>query len=207
MHESTDIRQFDKVLYEKYLDHGLIDIGLGLMFVSIFFAWIFEGPMSLFIIVLPILFMSSFGSLLWQKVISPRLGYVKWGGLSSGKMNKLAVLLVSIVAPFFILAIILVVFYNNSTPSDWLIEMHLIIIGTLCLIIFSITGFITGIQRFYFYGVGAIFIFNMAHLLNTSAYLSFGILGIIILVIGIYLLIQFLKNHPVLGLEGDDVDP
>ena len=195
-------KHLNRVFYERYLEHGLVEIYLGILFISFLLFYI---PGFYILAAYPFMFMGFIGPYLWKKIIAPRLGYVKWGGLGSGKSNKLAILLFAITAAFFIFIFILII-NGPRYPSDWEIEMHLIIIGIVGLTICSITGFISGVQRFYYYGIVTLLIFNMAHLFNASAILSFVILGIFFLVVGFYLLIRFLKNHPVIELEGEDGD-
>jgi hypothetical protein len=202
MREETDLEHLDRVLYQKYLENGLIELFLGFFIISIFIADIIN---SAFIFALSVPLCVAYGPKLWKKIITPRLGYVKFGGPGSGKMNKLTILLTAIVVVFFLFSIILAVFFNHWIPSDWILQMYVIIIGIVCLTIFSIVGFITGVHRFYFYGTISILLFNIAHLFSISVFLCFGIIGIIILVTGVILLIRFLKDHPVLDLEGEDV--
>jgi hypothetical protein len=201
--ENGDIRQFKRVLYQKYLEHGLVDIYIGIFIISIFLAdFIGTG----LIISTTALIIGFSGPYVWTKIIEPRLGFIKFGDLKSGKTNKLVFLFIIIIIVTCLFAIILI-FIGPTTPSDWEINMQLIIIGVVSLTVFSIVGFFSGVPRFYFYGMGALLIFNIGYLLNTSAFLCFVTLGIIVLLKGTHLLIRFLRNHPVRDLEDEDVIP
>lgn len=202
MSGEDEIKHLNRVFYDRYLEHGLVEIYLGIFFISFLLTYISGYG---FLVGYPLMFMGFLGPSLWRKFIAPRLGYVKWGGLGSGKSNKLIIFLFVVMVAFFTFLFILITM-GPRYPSEWELEMHLIIIGIVGLILCTIVGFITRVTRYYFYGMVTILTFNMAHIFDVSATLSFVILGIFFLVIGLYLLIRFLKNHPVIELEGEDGD-
>jgi hypothetical protein len=205
MVEDADPSELEKILLRKYLDHGLVDLTVGIFFISILIAGIVDSSWSSLFVSTPLIIMGSLGPLLWKKIVTPRLGYVKWGKIGSGRANRPAVLLYVITGVFFTFAVV-VALSDPRYPSDREIELHRIIIGILCLLIFSITGLVTGVSRFHYYGVAAVSIFIVAHLMDASAFSSFGTLGIIIFINGALLLERFLREHPILDAEGEDVE-
>jgi hypothetical protein len=198
--ENVKIQQLKRILYQRYLEHGLVDIYIGVFSLTIYIAG-FIGPLVFSI--------HSFGGLfgysLWRKIILPRLGYVNWGGIQGFKRNSLQMYSLFVFAISAVFAVALI-FIGPTYPSDWQVENYRIILGIICLVLFSIPGLLSGVQRFYFYGTIALVIFNFSQLFDISVEICFAVVGIILLANGFGLFLRFLKTHPTRSLEGVDVE-
>ena len=80
----------------------------------------------------------------------------------------------------------------------------LIIIGVVGAGIFAISGFGTGIHRFYGYGLITLVIFVFSHFFAISLFWPVMILSIVITVNGSVLLVRFVRKYP--KEEGEMID-
>ena len=60
MGQGVDIGHIERGIYKRYLDHGLVDIGLGIVFLSVLVAGIIDSPWSSLCVSLPLIVMVFF---------------------------------------------------------------------------------------------------------------------------------------------------
>jgi hypothetical protein len=208
MSEENDLKSLEKKAYRSIFDDGLWDLFIGLIILSLGIstflgsllnlseAWIFIIPVGLLNLLAFLLFY------LGKKYITvPRMGFVTFGTKRKSKQQKLKIFLFA----FFILNITLFVLPLTGILNYVQFEPLLLsLILGICMFTlpFCIIAYFLDFTRLYIYafltGIG----FFLIDLLNPifgspiDIFLTFGISGGIIVAIGLYLFIRFLKKYP-----------
>lgn len=189
----------------RYSSAGLIDIAVGLYFIIIGLAFLFD---ILFIasVFLPIIFVAVI--YMRKALISPRLGYVEHKGIKNKMRNTMAITLIigiiCLIAAFF-------VYLRTGTGShsddvrQFVQNYGALSLGAVFALVTVLIAKSFEISRFYIY---ALLLFAAFCVMNFIRYemiisISFFSLGLIILVSGTVLLYLFLKKHPRLDIENE----
>jgi hypothetical protein len=196
MASRPELKQIERKAYLSYHEDGLVDIGLGLVFLT--FGLVTLSGKSLFssLCWMPALLIAP----MKRMITVPRMGMVKFG--ASGRMRKAKIaLLVSCGA---VLLFILAAVRLESPPMDqWMHRYFLIMIGIL-LVAFPFFGALgLGVRRFY--GYAALFAagFTIAYFHRDTLGAAFTAFGGILIFMGTAVLIGFLKKYP-LPVRGED---
>ncbi len=199
--KEPNLKEIERKTYISYHQDGLLDIFASLYIVGfsigilLDFIWDYSFglfiPGFLVILVLPLWIAAK------RKITMPRIGYVKFG--TGGKKVTIIFTGLMVVGAFFFLAFALLV--KSSSWADFIFTNGLILVGIGGLTISFLFGYATGLKRLYAYGVLALALFVGGHFLSVFfAYLVL-MLGVAVMLVGSYLLIQFVRKYP---LKGED---
>jgi MFS family permease len=97
--------------------------------------------------------------------------------------------------------VFLVIFSQGSfLPGlrTWLQEYFGLAMGGVATFLLALVGAINRIGRFYFYAALALAVFIAGYFLNLGLGISMTLSGALIILVGLFVLIQFLREHPVL---------
>ena len=205
MVENVDLKEIEKKAWRATYQDGLWDIYMGLLITG--FALIFylnflglEEPLLIFFlccwVTIPILILS-FG----KKFITPkRIGSVKFGKKRKKTKKRLTYFLTANVFILLMFLILTQLGLFELIPLEGL--MVPLFFGLFISIPLSIVAYFLDFSRLYVYAI----IFGLGYLLSElfypivgaplDSFLSFGVPGIIITLIGVYFLISFLKKYP-----------
>ena len=205
MVENVDLKEIEKKAWRATYQDGLWDIYIGLLITG--FALIFylnflglEEPLLIFFlccwVTIPILILS-FG----KKFITPkRIGSVKFGKKRKKTKKRLTYFLTANVFILLMFLILTQLGLFELIPLEGL--MVPLFFGLFISIPLSIVAYFLDFSRLYVYAI----IFGLGYLLSElfypivgaplDSFLSFGVPGIIITLIGVYFLISFLKKYP-----------
>jgi len=203
--ENVDLKEIEKKAWRATYQDGLWDIYIGLLITG--FALIFylnflglEEPLLIFFLccwmTIPILILS-FG----KKFITPkRIGSVKFGRKRKKTKQKLTYFLTANVFILLIFLILTQLGLFELIPLEGL--MFPLILGLLISIPLSIVAYFLDFNRLYVYSI----FFGLGYFLSElfyplvgaplDSFLSFGVPGIVITLIGIYFFISFIKKYP-----------
>ncbi len=209
MNESS-LREVERRTYMSYHQDGLIDIfvgvfilsfGLGILLMTVteFSTW-FVIPAIFPAIMVPIWVSAK------KQITMPRIGYVKFR--SKGANRLMAVLLGLMVVG---LGTFMVFSFSSSqawalTLRNLIISNGMIIIGIGAAIISSLFAYTMGLKRLYAYGLLALGLFLAGYFINIPFEYFLPSIGLVIIINGFVLLIQFVHKYPLPQGEGTNVE-
>jgi hypothetical protein len=189
-----DLKQTEKKTWGTQFIDGTTDIGIGLL-IAVSTVLRFNPGVSYYHylwMLLPIPFM-----ILAKKYITtPRIGIVKFSR-ERVRADRMFVLIAAIIiAVGFSIIFILI-----ATKKEWLqaIPYPMVIVGVALFIIWSSIAYFRDFPRLYLYAfLGAISVMltgtNTQN--NPAGVLAWSITAVVMIVIGIYYLIKFIKKYP-----------
>lgn len=200
-----DLKEIEKKAWRSTYQDGLWDIYIGLLITGYAFIFYlnflgFEEPLIIFFLIcwnaIPIVILS-FG----KKFITPkRIGSVKFGKKRKKTKKRLTYFLTANVFILVIFLILTQLGLFELIPLEGL--MMPLILGLFITIPLFIVAYFLDFTRLYVYSI----FFGLGYLLSElfypivgtplDSFLSFGLPGIIITLIGVYFLISFLKKFP-----------
>lgn len=208
-----------RIIQMVNFEDGLWDITLGLIFLALGVfpltrTWL--GPTLNFGLYLAFLAIVVIVLQFARKNISaPRIGIVK------NLRSKARIVIITILVCFVLLTLALVVIThisNQSSPdltevtsahseTDYTVD---VIMGVVVIVIFSLIGFAFGIRRSHLYGVliggGNLASTFLSHEYGFSYNLPLVLAALTIILIGVYLLLRFMRNYPVASDESAYAD-
>ncbi|MFX1431334.1 MAG: hypothetical protein ACFFCY_14305 [Promethearchaeota archaeon] len=205
MVENIDLKKIEKNVLKIAHNHGLFDFIIGFIVMGMSFGPIFREslpspykyflwPLTLIIIASILIF------IVFKYVIQPRIGIAKPGpSLKSTGRKLLIVILVQ-----FTIQLIFIVLLITGSGSGIQVSgiLFILIVGLFFIPIFAIIAYLMKYPRLYLIGILiwlAIFINELLYDpldYRIRWFLSFGVIGCIILIIGLVIFIRFLKKYP-----------
>ncbi len=202
MAEEINLKEIEKKAYKTTLQHGLIDIEIGIIFVGMglnsFFSDFIPYPLMIFnifiiglIAVLPLFLGKIF-------IVNPRVGIIKFGPKRQVQKKRTVVF---ILINTLILVIMLVLTINSFLQQIPLRgPVLLLVLGLLFATLpLSILSYLMQFPRLFFYGLLIGFGLFFAAIFDFST--TIISMGIIILTIGTIYLVKFLKKYPIPEME------
>jgi hypothetical protein len=194
----------------SYHQDGLIDIfvgvfilsfGLGILLMTVteFSTWLVI-PAIFPAIMVPIWVSAK------KRITMPRIGYVKF---KSKGANRLMAVLLGLMAAG--LGTFMVLSFSSSqawalTLRNLIISNGMIIIGIGAATISSLFAYTMGLKRLYAYGLLALGLFLAGHFINIPFEYFLPAIGLVIIINGFVLLIQFVRKYPLPQGEGTNVE-
>lgn len=209
MASNVDLKVIEKKAYQSYFMDGIWDIFIGMIFLNLGI-----GPLFMLIFNLPDIWDTIIISLGWnilaflifyfgKKYITiPRIGFVKFGPKREAKRIKLKVFLFGV----FIINLILFILPLSGITYYIHIErfFFILLIGLGMFILpFSVIAYFLDFTRLYFYafsaGIGLILAESLEQIVGDplGSIIIFGCIGGIIVAIGLYYFILFLRKYPI----------
>ncbi len=208
MTENIDLESLEKKAYRSVFNDGLWDLFVGMLILNLgmgpLFTFLFGslGYLTVFIIISIWNIITLLIFILGKKYITiPRVGYVKFGPKRKSKQLKLKIFLL------VVFCVNLILFgLNLGDIIDYSLVQPLFIALFLGFGIFTIpfcvVAYFLDFTRLYYYSLSAGFGFFLTELLSPIVgdylddFIIFGVIGGIIILIGLYYFITFLKKYP-----------
>ena len=191
MSQVLDFKKLQQKTYQSYHQDGLIDIIIGLGLIGFGLNMALDNAVFLFLGWMPIILYVPFKN----RLTVPRIGYVKFSSSNTKLAIALAVLLL-----VFLMGIFLFLFAgrDNISPqlSAWLRQYYLLLLGVIAGICFVGAGLLTGITRLYAYAGLILILFAGGIWLGVQPPFFVLLTGLVIEVIGIWMLVRFLCKYP-----------
>ena len=201
MTEKIDLKKIEKKAWKSYHQDGLWDIFLGLILLNFGIAPIIEEITGItylisYNLILVAAFIIFYGG---KKYITiPRLGRAGFSTERKSKTKKTSIILtISVILGL----IVFIIAATDVLPIIGNIHFGAIVFGINAIIVFSLMAYYLDLNRLYLYGwffAGSIVLVELSHNYVGSTYdnvLGFGIFGVIMVLIGFTLLIQFLQKY------------
>ncbi len=208
MSEEIDLKALEKKAYRSLFEDGLWDIFIGIIILSLGLSTLLGSLLNLpelWITILPVAILNIIAFLIFylgKKFITiPRIGFVKFGPKRKSKHLKLKLFL----GFSFILNLVLFILPFTGLISSIQFEPLLmsLLLGILFFTFpFCVIAYLLDFTRLYFYAFLAGIGLFLTQLLNAivgsvmSPFLTFGSFGVLIIVIGLYYFIHFLRKFP-----------
>lgn len=202
MSENKTLRAIDRKIFKTSFEDGLLDIFLASFVLMFAVAPLLSSTLGDFwssFIFLP--FWGLVYLVLWylrRKVISPRIGTVKWGEMRKKKLRIGSIIMLVLNFLFLGLGII-----SFLTPIESGFAMS-IRFGIMILLLFSGAGYMLDYEPLYVYGLLITLALPIGEWLYQNAGFShhgnpavFGTLSVIMLLRGLYKLITLIKSIPI----------
>jgi MFS family permease len=201
MSTNKTLRAVDRKIFKTYFEDGLVDIFLAAWVLMFAIGPLLSGTLGDFWS--SVVFLPFWGVVylilryIRKRVISPRIGSVKWGAMRTKKLRVGIIVMMVINLVFLGLGI---VSFLIPIGSGWAMSIRF---GVMMLIIFSAAGFMLDFNFLYVYGVLAALAMPVGEWLYQKAGFShhgypvvFGCLAGIMFVRGLVTFITFLKTNP-----------
>jgi hypothetical protein len=191
MSQEQDFKKLQQKTYRSFHQDGLIDIIIGLAIIGFGLNIAFDNAAFLFMGWLPIVFYVP----MKNRLTVPRIGYVKFHA-----SNRIVIGLV--LAGLLVLLLGLFVFVISGPEifspemQVWLRQYYMLPIAVITALCFSGAGLLTGITRLYAYALIFLLIFGVGNWLNLHPATYVLTTGVVIEIVGIWLMVRFLREHP-----------
>jgi hypothetical protein len=192
LNEKVDLKKLEKKAYTAYHGDGILDLMLGFVIVWITFLLAIIPDFFIFAV-------SSFVALLpaytsaKNSFTVPRMGYVEFSATRL-KSTRTLFLIFNVIFIFCVLAGMLA--WLVPPVTVFILTYYAIIVGSVGGAIFCVTGFISGISRFYGYGLVLFAGFVIAQVFTLSILLPIFAFGILMIASGGFLLYRFTRKYP-----------
>jgi hypothetical protein len=192
MSQEQDFKKLQQRTYQSYHQDGLIDIIIGLAIIGYGLMLAFDSSVFIFMGWMPIIFYMP----LKNRLTVPRIGYVKFTSSNTKIGIAAAIVLLVILLGIFIF---LVAGPNNISPqlSTWLSQYYLLLLGGISALCFAGAALLTRITRFYIYALLILFTFSAGTWLGIQPPIIVIATGALIELVGVWLLVRFLRNYPI----------
>jgi len=207
MNTRTSLREVEKRTYMSYHQDGLLDIFVGVYVLSFasgillltltdFSTWFVSIPAIFPAIMVPIWISAK------RRITMPRIGYVKFGGSGANKFTAIFIgLMVAGLGVFMA--------FSFASSHAWALTLRnliisngMIIIGVSAAAISSLFAYTMGLNRLYAYGLLTLVLFSAGHFTTIPFGYFLLTIGLVIIINGFVLLMQFIRKHPL--PQGDE---
>lgn len=203
MEQKINLKQLEKKSAAGIFQTGIVEIGIGLIFIVSSLAMIFDDIRYYIDIlyIVPVVFIV----LAVKYIASPRMGVVK---PARRRVRKSRLMMISITA-FLVIMVTLTIFGNTNTISEF-INPRWIISGIIFFICIAVAYFLS-FDRMYIYAFLLTGAFNLSEEIRENAWniseggYAYLLASIVLIVIGCVYLIRFLNKYP-LPEEGVSYD-
>jgi hypothetical protein len=197
MSQEQDFKKLQQRTYASYHQDGLIDMIIGWAIIGFGINMALDNSAFLFLSWLPIIFYVP----VKNRVTVPRIGFVKFSSSKSLILGLVLAILLILLMGIFILLIV----GPDLIPTqirEWFREYYLLLFGTILSLGFAGVAYATGITRFYAYAIMLVLVFVTGVWLNVPDPIYVITAGLLIEIVGIMLMVRFLRKYPVVNEGG-----
>ena len=201
MSQNKTLKAVDRKIFKTYFEDGLLDIFLAAFVLMFAVGPYLSGTLGDFWS--SFIFLPFFGLVylvlraVRRRVVTPRIGSVKWGAMRTSKLRTGTIILLIINLIFFVLG---VVSFLMPIGSGFVMSIRF---SVMMLILFSAAGYMLDFNFLYVYGVLIALAMPVGEWLYQTAGFShhgfpvvFGSVSVIMFVRGLIKFILLLKNTP-----------
>ena len=194
MSQEEQLKELSRRAYLSYHQDGLIDILIGLGILG-FGLMLLTGSIVFNMLAwMPIIFYVP----LKNRITVPRFGFVQFTSERVKKQRLLIAVMVGLLFFAFGLGLYVFAMWDEMPP---LVEIlmagdGMLLLGGLFAMMLLAAGLITGLDRLFIYAILTILILSGGGLLGIEPEIRVVFLGALILLIGIILLVRFLRVYP-----------
>jgi hypothetical protein len=198
-----NLKELERRAYLSYHQDGILDMFIGFS-ILLFGMWMLADMAYLagaFVAIFTPIYAQ-----VKKQITVPRLGYVKFAPSRMAKSKRTVLLLVIAGVLAFIPGVLLFITTQRGilAPIQLLIEYGMIVIGVAGMVLLAAVAYITEIRRLYAYSALFFAMFTGGYFLSIPFVYYIMMLGAVIMLVGLYLLIRFLRTYPLPTGEAPD---
>ncbi len=199
MSQKTDLESLKKRAFLNYHQDGLLDIVLGLMILGFGMMMATDSSAFMFLSWMPILFYAPFK----QRITVPRLGYVRFDDERTTKIRYGWILLtgLSVLCLFVGIYVFTTGDTMSATLSGLMDKFYMLLLGGFFAVGMVVGGLFTGLWRLYIYAVLTILIIIVGITLGIPESIYMITIGTMILTVGVWHLVTFVRKYPAVSEE------
>ena len=191
---------FDKLRRRAYLEYhkdGILDILIGLCVIGFGLNMLTDSSALLILSWMPIIFYVP----LKNRITVPRFGYVRFDSDRSRSVRASMGILSGVLMLGLFIGIYVFTVGDKIPPAFEVIlqKYHMLVLGGLASLALVGAAAVTGLKRLYVYAALTLTIIIVGIEFGISTPFYVIAIGAIMLLIGLWLLIRFLRNHPVIA--------
>ena len=194
MSRSIDLESLKRKLYLSYHGDGILDLAIGLTILGFGISMQMDSGASIILSWLGLMLYAPLKSI----ITIPRMGYVQFEEASKRRSHLLAMLGIGVGT--LVLFVTFILFMRADTVSvefdTWFNKYYLLVLGGIPALALIVTALRTGVSRFFLHALLILGIIFAGIQLNIAEPTYVMILGGIILLIGLGLLVRFLRKYP-----------
>ena len=194
MTQNNDFKELANRAYMAYHQDGIIDILLGAGIVGFGMQMLFDSSAFMILTWMPFLFYMP----LKNHITAPRFGYVRFTGEQEERNRNTRLILLGMLTFTAFLGLFVFMAYGRVAPEmrDFIGQNVMLLLGGLAALILAVAGAVTGLKRLYIYAALTL-LFNAAGtFLPIHEGITTVLLGLTIMISGIWLLVHFLRAYP-----------
>lgn len=191
MSQEQDFKKLQQKTYRSYHQDGLIDIIIGLAIIGFGLNIALDNAAFLFMGWFPIVFYVP----MKNRITVPRIGYVKFHASNRIVIGLMLAGLLVLVLGLFVFVISGPEIFSPEMQV-WLRQYYMLPIGVITALCFTGAGLLTGIIRLYFYALVLLLTFSVGNWFNLHPATYVLSTGAVIEIVGIWLMVRFLREHP-----------
>ncbi len=200
MRKDDELQIIQRKVYMTFFEDGMWDVFLGLFILGWGLSILTDGS-YLPGIVFVCLYFTVWGIKKW--LTYPRIGYVRFSSTSRRKIKTGVVILLTVL---LLLGLLAGVLFGIGTRQHWLVEYFPLIFNGMLAVVVCLAAYWAKLNRFFLYAA-LIFLGAPLHVwLDIPWELGFIVAGGFTTLIGLGLLIRFLRKYPPVPQEGQDAD-
>lgn len=194
MSENKNFKKLGDRAYVSYHQDGIIDMLLGAGITGFGLQMVFDSSALIILSWMPFLFYMP----MKNHITAPRFGYVRFTGEQEERTRNTRLILIGLLTFTMFLGLALFFAYDRVPLEmrDLIGENGMLLMGALAALILAVAGVATGLKRLYLYAALTL-LFNIAGaLLPIPDGVATVLLGLTILISGIWMLARFMRAYP-----------
>ena len=194
MSKNNDFKDLANRAYMAYHQDGIIDILLGAGITGFGLQMYFESSALIILSWMPFLFYMP----MKNHITAPRFGYVRFAGEQEERARNTRMILLGLLTFTLFLGLFVALMFGRVAPEmrEFIGQNVMLLLGGLAALILAVAAAVTGLKRFYIYAALTL-LFNIAGtFLPIHEGLTTVLLGLTILICGLWLLARFLRAYP-----------
>jgi hypothetical protein len=200
--KEPNLKEIERRAYKSYHQDGLLDIFAGVYILGFGLGILMDvlWDFGMGVIIMPGILLTTVLPL-WitakRKITIPRIGFVNFGIRGANKVTAIFIgLAVAGLGVFFAFTL----FQGGQSPwLDMIFQNGLLIVGFGSLAVCLLFGYSLGLKRLYAYGLLALIVLVIGHFMSIFFAYLLVTLGIAVMVTGFALLIAFVRKYPLQG--------
>ena len=194
MTQNNDFKELANRAYMAYHQDGIIDILLGAGITGFGMQMLFDSSVFMILTWMPFLFYMP----LKNHITAPRFGYVRFTGEQEERTRNTRLILIGLLTFTMFLGLFVFMAYGRVAPEirEVIGQNVMLLLGGLAALILVIAGAATGLKRLYAYAALTLIFNAVGTFLPIQEGVTTVLLGVTIMISGLWLLARFLRAYP-----------
>jgi hypothetical protein len=200
---NKDFNQLQHKVYLSYHQDGILDLVAATMLLG-FSA--FMATKNVVFLVVGVLFAAQY-VLMKQWITIPRFGFVRFVPEKKALLQNWVLLGIGVLVLLLVFAANIFLQSNPASPDlrAWSQRYHMVPLSAMLFALPALAAAVfLGLKRYYLYALLALTLPALGAWLEIETFIPIMSTGLLMLAVGIWLLVTFLKKYPISGKAGSD---